>query len=131
MLPIDRAAGFLLTGTAGIIGAAEIPSELSFVKSIAEVGSFGLVAFAGVFLLIKGLPAFLNALTTSQANFLSALDKERELREKTKDDFREMLASHKGHLAERMDNVVDSIEKGNTLTAELVQELKDRPCQKK
>lgn len=129
MIPqVQQAAGMLLSGTAVLVASSEVPQEFSLVKSVAEVGSFGLIAFAGIFLLLRGLPAFLATLERSQTNFLGALEKERDLREKARDDFREMLAAHKKDLGERMSDVNETLEKGNKLTGDLVKELQSRPC---
>jgi hypothetical protein len=71
----------LATGTVGLLATNTLEAE-SLVKSIAEFGSFGLIAFATIMLLVKVAPAFIAHLDKARDSFLAELKEERNTREK-------------------------------------------------
>lgn len=124
MQTIQALCAVATIGTAGLIGtnAVEV-QEFSWIKSIAELGSFGLVAFAAIMLLVRGVPLIVKHLDETNKTWAAELAKERDYRERAKDDFRDMLSSHKG-------DITAKLEEGNKLTRDLISEIKSRPCQK-
>ena len=72
----------LATGTAGVVASSQIPNEFSWIRSIAELGSFGLVAFAAVLLLVRVAPAFIDHLDKVRDHFLDELREERTQRQR-------------------------------------------------
>ena len=69
-------------GTAGVVASAQIPEGMSWIRSVAELGSFGLVAFAAVLLLVRVAPAFINHLDKARDRFLEELKEERLQRQR-------------------------------------------------
>lgn len=126
---LQQTATALATGAAGLIASGEIPVEYSIVKSIAEVGSFGLLAFAVVFLLMRGFPAWLKHMEKANEDFLTALQRERELREQSHVEFRELLTENREVLGAKLDGVKEAVLTGSQANAVLAQELAKRPCQ--
>ena len=127
----------LATGLSGLVGTILLTGESESslfginITSLRELGSFGLIAvFVLVILLgIRQLaPAFLKFLTDTKNEFLGELKAERAAREKSTDDFRQMLSSHKHDIREKLDEVKKEIGEGNNLTRELVDRLKKSPC---
>lgn len=72
----------LAAGTAGVMATAGVPEEWSWIRSVAELGSFGLVAFSSMVILLKVAPAFISHLDKARDQFLEALERERLLRQK-------------------------------------------------
>jgi hypothetical protein len=83
ILELKTSAAFLAAGTFGVFATAAPMSEsLGWLRTVAELGSFGLVAFAAIMLLVKVAPAFIAHLDKARDSFLVELAKEREQREK-------------------------------------------------
>jgi len=124
------------TGIGGVLLAAgDIASNDQVlgvnVSSLREIGSFGLIALFVIAILmgIRQLaPAFLKFLSDTKDEFIKELKEERAMREKSTDDFRQMLSSHKHDLREKLDEVKASINTGNDLTGQLIAQLKKSPC---
>ncbi len=81
ILEIKTTIFTLATGTFGLLATGVMESE-SLVKSLAEFGSFGLIAFATIMLLVKVAPAFIAHLDKARDSFLAELKEERNTREK-------------------------------------------------
>jgi hypothetical protein len=81
-IEMKAAVASLATGTAGIVATAQIPSDFGWIRSVAELGSFGLVAFAAILLLVKVAPAFINHLDKARDRFLEELKEERLQRQR-------------------------------------------------
>ena len=76
-----KAAAFSLgVGTFGLLATEAVPIEFGWLRTVAELGSFGLVAFAAIMLLVKVAPAFINHLDKARDSFLVELKYEREQR---------------------------------------------------
>jgi hypothetical protein len=75
------AAGAVVAGTTGIIatGRVELPE---WSRLIVEFGSFGLLAFAFVYVLLRVAPNFISHLDKARDAFLIELREERAAREK-------------------------------------------------
>lgn len=75
------AAGAVLAGTTGIIatGRVELPE---WSRLFVEFGSFGLLAFAFVYVLLRVAPNFISHLDKARDAFLVELREERTMREK-------------------------------------------------
>jgi hypothetical protein len=82
ILELKSALASLGAGTAGIVASAQIPGEFAWIRSVAELGSFGLVAFAAILLLVKVAPAFINHLDKARDRFLEELKEERLQRQR-------------------------------------------------
>lgn len=67
-------------GTFGLLAAEAVPVEFGWLRTIAELGSFGLVAFAAIMILVKVAPAFIAHLDKARDSFLVELKQEREQR---------------------------------------------------
>lgn len=77
---IKSTAAALGAGTFGLLATEAVPVEFGWLRTIAELGSFGLVAFAAIMLLVKVAPAFIVHLDKARDSFLSELQREREQR---------------------------------------------------
>jgi len=76
-----KAAAFSLgAGTFGLLATEAVPIEFGWLRTVAELGSFGLVAFAAIMLLVKVAPAFIAHLDKARDSFLVELKYEREQR---------------------------------------------------
>lgn len=73
-------ASILGAGTFGLLATEAIPSELGWLRTVGELGSFGLVAFAAIMLLVKVAPAFISHLDKARDSFLVELKQERDQR---------------------------------------------------
>lgn len=135
----------LVFKTIGLVGAtigmyvplAQIPVDDGTLGIVREYGSLGLLVILvlGFLWILKGLsPIVVGMLQKSVDGFLAELSKQREAREqadirhiqaieKFRDDFREMLGSHKNA-------IVESITKQGEAVEKLTDELSKRPCQK-
>jgi hypothetical protein len=83
IIELKTSAAALAAGTFGVFATAAPMSEsLGWLRTVAELGSFGLVAFAAIMLLVKVAPAFIAHLDKARDSFLVELAKEREQREK-------------------------------------------------
>jgi len=117
------------------VGVAGIPTGESptwWVLFVREFGSFGvLVAFS--LLVILGLramvPKMFDLFVGTIDAFKQEMKEERLAREKSVNDFREMLSSHKSDLGGKLIEVRQAIEDGNDINQSLVSELQKRPCQ--
>ena len=135
-----KAAGVVAVGISGIgLASAVTGDERLFgvsVATIRELGSFGLVAVfvLGILWAIKAiLPKLLEFLAQTKDGFLTELKEtrtghaeelrqERISREAQTEAFREMLRAHRGE-------TVAAIKEQTGYVADLVKELKGRPCQ--
>lgn len=81
-IEMKSALATLGAGTAGVVASAQLPSEFGWIRSVAELGSFGLVAFAAVLLLVRVAPAFINHLDKARDSFLAELKEERLQRQR-------------------------------------------------
>lgn len=77
---IKSTAGALGAGTFGLLATETIPIEFGWLRTVAELGSFGLVAFAAIMLLVKVAPAFIAHLDKARDSFLVELKQERDQR---------------------------------------------------
>lgn len=77
---VKSAAFTLGAGTFGLLATEVVPAELGWLRTVGELGSFGLVAFAAIMLLVKVAPAFINHLDKARDSFLVELKQEREQR---------------------------------------------------
>lgn len=68
-------------GTFGVLATEAVPAEFGWFKTVAELGSFGLVAFAAIMLLVKVAPAFISHLDKARDSFLTELKQERDQRQ--------------------------------------------------
>jgi hypothetical protein len=83
ILELKTSAAMLTAGTFGVFATASPALEsFGWLRTVAELGSFGLVAFSAIMLLVKVAPAFINHLDKARDSFLVELGKEREQREK-------------------------------------------------
>jgi len=83
ILELKTSAAMLTAGTFGVFAtAAPVMESFGWLRTVAELGSFGLVAFAAIMLLVKVAPAFIAHLDKARDSFLVELSKEREQREK-------------------------------------------------
>ena len=83
IIELKTSAAALAEGTFGVFATASPALEsLGWLRTVAELGSFGLVAFAAIMLLVKVAPAFIAHLDKARDSFLVELGKEREQREK-------------------------------------------------
>jgi hypothetical protein len=83
ILELKTSAAALAAGTFGVFAtAAPVMESFGWLRTVAELGSFGLVAFAAIMLLVKVAPAFIAHLDKARDSFLVELGKEREQREK-------------------------------------------------
>ena len=115
---------------------AQLPTDDAHLGIVREYGSFGLliVFVLGFLWILKGLaPIISGMLQKSVDGFLGELAQQRTAREaadirhiqsieKFRDDFREMLSSHKTA-------IVDSINKQSDAMEKLAEGLESRPCQ--
>jgi hypothetical protein len=83
ILELKTSAAMLTAGTFGVFATATpVMESFGWLRTVAELGSFGLVAFAAIMLLVKVAPAFIAHLDKARDSFLVELAKEREQREK-------------------------------------------------
>lgn len=82
ILEAKTAAASLSLGVAGLFATGNLPQEMDSIRSIAELGSFGLIAFAVVYILVKVAPAFISHVDRTRDAFISELREERTSREK-------------------------------------------------
>lgn len=81
ILEMKTSAAMLAAGTFGVFAtAAPISESFGWFRPVAEMGSFGLVAFAAIMLLVKVAPAFINHLDKARDSFLVELKYERDQR---------------------------------------------------
>ena len=81
ILELKTSAAMLTAGTFGVLAtAAPLSESFGWLRPVAELGSFGLVAFAAIMLLVKVAPAFIAHLDKARDSFLVELSKEREQR---------------------------------------------------
>jgi hypothetical protein len=83
IIELKTSAAMLTAGTFGVFATATpVMESFGWLRTVAELGSFGLVAFAAIMLLVKVAPAFIAHLDKARDSFLVELSKEREQREK-------------------------------------------------
>lgn len=83
ILEIKTSAAMLTAGTFGVFATASpVMESFGWLRTVAELGSFGLVAFAAIMLLVKVAPAFIAHLDRARDTFLAELREERNSREK-------------------------------------------------
>jgi hypothetical protein len=81
ILELKTSAAMLTAGTFGVFAtAAPVMESFGWLRTVAELGSFGLVAFAAIMLLVKVAPAFLAHLDKARDQFLVELTRERDQR---------------------------------------------------
>lgn len=83
ILELKTSAAMLTAGTFGVLAtAAPVMESFGWLRTFAELGSFGLVAFAAIMLLVKVAPAFIAHLDRARDTFLAELREERHSRER-------------------------------------------------
>jgi len=133
-----KAAAVTMTGITSIF-LATIPTDAAqidvWLKALREFGSFALiVAFVGGCIwgaqkmVPKSLEFLTNFLTTTRDGFLNELRLEREARERSVTDFREMLGAHKSDLKLKLDEVKEVLQEGNGYVQQLAEAMEGRPC---
>ena len=81
ILELKTSAAMLTAGTFGVFATATpVMESFGWLRTVAELGSFGLVAFAAIMLLVKVAPAFIQHLDKARDSFLVELKYEREQR---------------------------------------------------
>jgi hypothetical protein len=81
IIELKTSAAMLTAGTFGVFATATpVMESFGWLRTVAELGSFGLVAFAAIMLLVKVAPAFLAHLDKARDQFLVELTREREQR---------------------------------------------------
>lgn len=80
------AAGGFLAGAAGLLATGSTtPIELGWLRPLVELGSFGIIAFAAVYVLVRVAPEFIRQLDRGREAFLTELREERQMRQKNFD----------------------------------------------
>lgn len=80
------AAGGFLAGVTGIFATGTAtPVDLGWLRPLVELGSFGIIAFAAVYVLIRVAPEFIRHLDKARDAFLVELREERQMRQKNFD----------------------------------------------
>lgn len=82
LIELKSAVASFGAGTAGVIASAQIPTEFTWIRSVAELGSFGLVAFSAILILVRVAPAFITHLDKARDRFLEELKEERLQRQR-------------------------------------------------
>jgi hypothetical protein len=137
---------------AGIGGMGVLASDVADecllgvrVETIRELGSFGLVAVfvLGILWAIKGAApkaldflkdckdGFLCELAATRKEHAAELANERASREAQVNAIREMMSAHRTAMEAQFSALKQINEDGNKAINSLVEELKERPCQKK
>lgn len=81
ILELKTSAAMLTAGTFGVFATATpVMESFGWLRTVAELGSFGLVAFSAIMLLVKVAPAFINHLDKARDSFLVELKQERDQR---------------------------------------------------
>ncbi len=82
------AAGSIIAGTTGIFATGPVASfDLGWMRPLVELGSFGIIAFSAVYILIRVAPEFIRHLDKARDAFLIELREERNIRTKYFVDF--------------------------------------------
>jgi ABC-type nickel/cobalt efflux system permease component RcnA len=77
------AAGGIMAGVTGIVATGNASTiELGWLRPLVELGSFGIIAFAAVYVLIRVAPEFIKHLDKARDAFLAELREERTIRQK-------------------------------------------------
>lgn len=77
------AAGGILAGVFGLVATGNSSNfDFGWLRPIVELGSFGIIAFAAVYVLIKVAPEFIRHLDKARDAFLVELKEERALRQR-------------------------------------------------
>ena len=135
-MPTDHIVWSLLklTGVSGMsiggifLAAANLSGDPDFDKwivAVREMTSFaiiGILVLGAAFLIYKIIPVVAEFLSNLTERHLEELQKEREARERSLVDFREMLHAHS-------DKVAEKIEEQTNQLKELCKEVSGRPCQ--
>jgi hypothetical protein len=135
-MPTDHIVWSLLklTGVSGMsiggvfLAAANLSGDPDFDKyivAVRELTSFaiiGILVLGAAFLIYKIIPVVAEFLSNLTERHLEELQKEREARERSLVDFREMLRAHSEKVAEKIDDQTDALKM-------LCKEVSGRPCQ--
>jgi hypothetical protein len=101
------AAVAITTGATGIFATGSISAiDFGWMRPLVEFGSFGIIAFAAVYILMKVAPAFITHLDRARDAFISELREERMMRQKNFDVLTEDL--------HRIDKSIQSLERSVT-----------------
>jgi hypothetical protein len=76
------AAGSILAGVTGLFATSTTGFDLGWLRPVVELGSFGIIAFAAVYVLMRVAPEFIRHLDKSRDAFISELRDERVIRER-------------------------------------------------
>jgi hypothetical protein len=77
------AAGSIMAGVTGLVATGNASTiELGWLRPLVELGSFGIIAFAAVYVLIRVAPEFIKHLDKARDAFMVELREERIIRQK-------------------------------------------------
>lgn len=77
------AAGSFTLGALGLFATGNLSTmDLGWMRPLVEFGSFGIIAFAAVYVLIRVAPEFIKHLDKARDAFLAELREERAIRQK-------------------------------------------------
>lgn len=76
------AAGSIITGVAGLFATSGTSFDLGWLRPVVELGSFGIIAFAAVYILMRVAPEFIRHLDKTRDAFVAELRDERVIRER-------------------------------------------------
>jgi hypothetical protein len=76
------AAGSILAGVTGLFATSTPTFDLGWLRPVVELGSFGIIAFAAVYVLMRVAPEFIRHLDKSRDAFIAELRDERVVRER-------------------------------------------------
>ncbi len=113
------------------LGATTDVAPESTIAFIERTGAFGMVVIFFIFVLYSVylcVPRIFSYVDSSQKNFLAELKAEREAREKSVGDHREMLQAHKRDLIATMDKQTDIIKEQNEELDRIATLLETKPC---
>ena len=123
-----------ITGVSGLsiwglnLAAANLSGDPNFDKwivAVREMTSFaiiGILVLGAAFLIYKIIPVVAEFLSNLTERHLEELQKEREARERSLVDFREMLHAHSEKVSEKIDDQTNALK-------DLCKEVSGRPCQ--
>jgi hypothetical protein len=77
------AAGSIMAGVTGIVATGNASNlDLGWLRPLVELGSFGIIAFAAIFVMIRVAPEFIRHLDKARDAFMVELREERIIRQK-------------------------------------------------
>lgn len=77
------AAGSILAGVFGLVATGNSTTvDFGWLRPLVELGSFGIIAFAAVYVLIRVAPEFIRHLDKARDAFLVELREERAMRQR-------------------------------------------------